>query len=69
MVLFPRSRRRKQRPADGPVPSDGCPLSDLEVYWLAVAEAALLDEAGTRRVAADEEGAEMLAAAEDGDWQ
>jgi len=69
MALSPRLRWRKWRLRNEVVPAYGPPLSVYEECCLDFAEFALRDEEGTRRVALDEEGAEILAAAEsEGGW-
>lgn len=74
MFLSVRLRWKKWRLREQPVRAEGRPLSDMEEYWLAVAEFALADEEGTRRVAVNGKAAamhatEMLTAGEKGsDW-
>jgi hypothetical protein len=70
MWLSPGLAWRRRRLRHQPVPCDGRPLTDAEVYELERARFALIDEDGTRRVAVDEEAAERFAAAKDGgEWQ
>lgn len=66
MILSPRLWWRKRQLRNEPVPSGGRPLSDTEVLQLAVAAHALADKEGRRRVALDEEGAELIAADKNG---
>ena len=54
MILSPRLWWQRRRLRNEPVRADGRPLSDIEAYWLAVAEFGLADEEGTRRVAGNE---------------
>jgi hypothetical protein len=69
MIPGSRQWRERRRTRNEPVPPDGLPLAGWELYALAVAEFAFADEEGTRRVALDEEGAEILAAAgNEGEW-
>lgn len=62
MRLSPRLAWRKWRRRKWTVPLDGRPLSEREQSELEAARAALLDEEGTRRVAAEAAVFEMLAA-------
>lgn len=66
MTLTPRLAWRKWRLRNQPVPRDGKPLSATEAAWLDWALFGLLDEEGTRRLAVDEEAAELRAAAGNG---
>jgi hypothetical protein len=63
MRLPPRLAWRRWRLRNEPVPRDGRPLSAREMSELDAAHLALADKEGTRRVALDEEGAEILASA------
>jgi hypothetical protein len=66
VIIDPRLRWTRWRLRNEAVPPAGRPLSARETFWLSVAEFALRAEAGTRRGAVDEEGAELLAAGENG---
>jgi len=63
--LPPRLWWLKRRLRDQPVPADGRPLSVYEEYGLEMAEFAVRDDEGTRRVALEVEAAEMAAAGEE----
>lgn len=75
MWLPPRLAWRRFRLRKQAVPCDGRPLTNTELYVLGKITFALLDEDGSKRVAAIENetaanAAEILAAAEnDGEWR
>lgn len=67
MWLSPRLALRRRRLRKQEVPQDGCPLSEHERAELDRAWFALIDEEGTRRVAHEEEAAEMAAKGGEGE--
>lgn len=67
MWLSPRLALRRWQLKHQQVPRDGRPLSHQELAGLDRAWFALIDEEGTRRVAHEEEAAEMAAKGGDGE--
>jgi hypothetical protein len=66
MILSLRLAWRRRRLRNEAVPGDGRPLWGEEARQLRLAERALADQAGTRRLAHFEEGAELHAASRNG---